>query len=91
MQVEVRRGQGTDTDVTVFFKTRDLAERVNTKPGVDTYQALAGEDYTVPTTKSVRFAKGEVSILCILGNYHNIAKKQSIEYLILGDLCHRRN
>lgn len=77
VQVEVRRGQGTDTDVTVFFKTRDLAERVNTKPGVDTYQALAGEDYTVPTTKSVRFAKGEVSILFFSGSYHNIVKKQS--------------
>ena len=62
VQVEVKRGQGTDTDITVNFKTRDLTERVTTKPGVDTYQAIAGEDYKVPTTVAVRFAKGEVSI-----------------------------
>lgn len=62
VRLQVIRGQGKDTDVTVYYKTRDLAERVTTKPGVETYQALAGEDYKVPTTTSIRFAKGEVSM-----------------------------
>ena len=62
VSVEVIRGQGLDTDIVVYYETRDLIERITTKPGVETYQALAGQDYRRPTTKSVRFAKQEVRI-----------------------------
>ena len=66
VSVEVIRGQGKDTDVTVYYETRDLTERVTTKPGVETYQAVAGEDYQKPNTVSIKFAKGEVGIYFIL-------------------------
>lgn len=65
VSVEVIRGQGKDTDVTVYYETRDLTERVTTKPGVETYQAIAGEDYQKPSTVTIKFAKGEVGVLFV--------------------------
>ena len=62
ISVEVIRGQGLDTDVIVYYETRDLSERVTTKPGVETHRAVVGQDYQRPTTKYIRFAKQEVSI-----------------------------
>lgn len=62
ISVEVIRGQGLDTDVIVYYETRDLSERVTTKPGVETHRAVVGQDYQRPTTKHIRFAKQEVSI-----------------------------
>ena len=67
----MKRGQGTDTDITVYYETRDLTERVTTKPGVETYQAVAGQDYQKPSTVFVRFAKGEVSIFLFLVSYNH--------------------
>ena len=66
MSVEVIRGQGLDTDVIVYYETRDLSKRVTTKPGVETYRAVVGQDYQRPTTKFIRFAKQEVSIYAIV-------------------------
>ncbi|XP_068693739.1 adhesion G-protein coupled receptor V1-like isoform X3 [Montipora foliosa] len=63
VSVEVIRGHGLDTDIIVYYETRDLSERITTKPGVETYQALAGQDYQRPNTKFVRFAKQETSKL----------------------------
>ncbi|XP_015763361.1 PREDICTED: G-protein coupled receptor 98-like [Acropora digitifera] len=63
MSVEVIRGQGLDTDVIVYYETRDLSKRVTTKPGVETYRAVVGQDYQRPTTKFIRFAKQETSKL----------------------------
>ena len=65
VSVEVIRGQGKDTDVTVYYEARDLTERVTTKPGVETYQAIAGEDYQKPSTVTIKFAKGEVGVLFV--------------------------
>ena len=61
VQLKVARDYGKDTDVTVNFETRDLTEEFTSKPGVQTSQAFAGEDYEKPTTTSITFAKGEVS------------------------------
>lgn len=61
VQLKVARDYGKDTDVTVFFEARDLTEKFTSKPGVQTSQAFAGEDYEKPTTTSITFAKGEVS------------------------------
>lgn len=61
VQLRVARDYGKDTDVTVNFETRDLAEQFTSKPGVQTSRAFAGEDYEKPTTTSITFAKGVVS------------------------------
>lgn len=66
MSVEVIRGQGLDTDVIVYYETRDLSKRVTTKPGVETHRAVVGQDYQRPTTKFIRFAEQEVSIYAIV-------------------------
>lgn len=65
VRLEVARDHGKDTDVTVYFETRDLTERFTSKPGLQTSQAFAGEDYEKPTTTSIKFAKGEVRLLFI--------------------------
>ena len=62
VRLKVIREYGKDNDVTVYYKARDLTERFTTKPGLQTSQAFAGEDYEKPTAVSVRFAKGEVSV-----------------------------
>lgn len=69
VQLKVARDHGKDTDVTVNFETRDLAEQFTSKPGVQTSQAFAGEDYETPTTTSITFAKGEVSLFKIWEAY----------------------
>ncbi|PFX17387.1 G-protein coupled receptor 98 [Stylophora pistillata] len=63
ISLQVIRDHGKDNDVTVYFKTRDLPDRFTSKPGLETSQALAGQDYEKPTATSIRFAKGETSQL----------------------------
>lgn len=63
MSLQVIRNHGKDNDVTVYFKTRDLPDRFTSKPGLETSQAFAGQDYVKPTATSIRFTKGEVSSL----------------------------
>lgn len=66
VRIQVIRDHGKDNDVTVYFKTRDLTERFTSKPGLETSQAFVGQDYEKPTTTSIRFAKGEVSLPSLL-------------------------
>lgn len=63
ISLQVIRNHGKDNDVTVYFKTRDLPDRFTSKPGLETSQAFAGQDYVKPTATSIRFTKGEVSSL----------------------------
>ena len=65
VRLKVSRDHGKDTDVTVYFETSDLTERFTSKPGLQTSQAFAGEDYEKPTATSIKFAKGEVSFFFI--------------------------
>ena len=69
VQLQVGRDYGKDSDVTVNFETRDLAEQFTSKPGVQTSRAFAGEDYEKPTTTSITFAKGEVSFQDMGGSF----------------------
>jgi len=69
VQLRVARDYGKDTDVTVNFETRDLTEQFTSKPGVETSQAFAGQDYEKPTTTSISFAKDEVSLCKIWKGY----------------------
>ena len=79
--LKVVREYGKDNDVTVYYKTRDLTERFTTKPGLQTSQAFAGEDYEKPTAVSVRFGKGEVSVRSICFGV----------IIILVKSCHEEN
>ena len=69
VELKVARDYGKDTDVTVNCETRDLTEEFTSKPGVQTSQAFAGQDYEKPTTTSITFAKGEVSFHDLGGSF----------------------
>lgn len=63
VQLEVVRSQGTSTDVTVHYRTQDLPASFTMKPGVKTYRASSIQDYEKPSITSIRFKRGEVSIV----------------------------